>query len=150
MGDTGSLILGYIMSILAIKFNEFNINIDSIYHIHAAPAVSIGIILLPLFDTIRVFVTRIFNGKSPFSPDKTHIHHYLLELGLTHFQATAILFGVSCGFVAISFGLRNLTVAWLLLVLFVLASLVSYTAIGLVSLRKKSSGGEPKTSAETL
>jgi len=137
MGDTGSLILGYIMSILAIKFNQLNIDLHSIYQIHAAPAVSIGIIMIPLYDTLRVFFTRIFNGKSPFAPDRTHLHHYLLDLGLSHFQATTVIFFVSAGFVALSFALCHLTVAWLLLILVATATIVSYIPILLVNMKRK-------------
>lgn len=136
MGDTGSLILGFIISILAIKFNEFNVNLNSIYHIRAAPSVSIGIIMIPLFDTLRVFVTRIFKGRPPFMPDRTHIHHYLLDLGLSHFSSTAVLFITNIFFIIVAFALRNLTVAWLLLVLLLMAGALSYLTIFLAERKK--------------
>ena len=137
MGDTGSLILGFIMSILAIKFNEFNINLKSIYYIHAAPAVSIGVIMIPLFDTLRVFSTRIFKGRPPFKPDRSHIHHYLLDLGFSHFQATIILFFTNVIFVIVSFLLRNFPVTWALIILLLMASLFSYIPITIVETKRK-------------
>lgn len=91
MGDTGSLILGLIMSILVIKFNEANITYTGIYSIKAAPAVSFGILIVPLFDTMRVFLLRILRGQSPFHPDKNHVHHRVLKLGFNHFESTSII-----------------------------------------------------------
>jgi UDP-N-acetylmuramyl pentapeptide phosphotransferase/UDP-N-acetylglucosamine-1-phosphate transferase len=137
MGDTGALLLGYILAIMAIKFNELNLTLKGQWVITAAPAVSIGVMMVPIFDTLRVFLTRIFNNKYPFSPDKTHIHHYLLDLGLSHFQATLILFIVNLGFISLSWFLRNLTVAWLLVILFATASILSYIPIFLVARKRR-------------
>jgi len=136
MGDTGALLLGFILAVMAIKFNELNITLRSPWVIHSAPAVSIGIMMIPIFDTLRVFLTRIFKNRYPFSPDKTHIHHYLLHLGLSHFQATLVLFLASIGFIAISWFLRFLSVAWLLLVLFGIATILFSIPILLVEKRK--------------
>jgi len=104
MGDTGSLLLGLIAAILALKFIELQdeVPIDS-YRFVAAPAVAIGIIILPLFDTLRVFTMRVLKGKSPFSPDRTHIHHYLIDLGLSHMKATSILLSINVLFVLVVF-----------------------------------------------
>ena len=93
MGDTGSLILGLIISILVIKFNEANITYQGIYTIKSAPAVSFGILIVPLFDTLRVFFLRILRGQSPFHPDKNHLHHRVLKLGFSHFEST-VLFAI--------------------------------------------------------
>ncbi len=84
MGDTGSLVCGFVLAVLAIEFIELNL-------IESAPLVAISIIFVPLFDTLRVFAIRIFNGNSPFSPDKNHIHHYLLGLNLSHQQVVLVL-----------------------------------------------------------
>ena len=137
MGDTGALLLGFIMAVMAIKFNELNISLQGPWAMRAAPAVSIGIMMVPVYDTIRVFVTRILKNKYPFSPDKTHIHHYLLQLGLSHFQSTMILVLASILFIVISWYLRTLSVAWLLLVLFVVATILSYIPILIVEKRFK-------------
>jgi len=91
MGDTGSLILGVIMVVLVIKFDEFNINLQAPYALHAAPVISIGILILPVIDTIRVFFIRISEKRSPFSPDMNHIHHKLLELGNSHLRSTLLI-----------------------------------------------------------
>lgn len=91
MGDTGSLVVGLVISTLIVKFNEFNIVKSVPYAIGAAPAVSFAIIIVPLVDTLRVMTIRISNGKSPFSPDKNHIHHRLLNLVSNHFKVTLII-----------------------------------------------------------
>ncbi len=135
MGDTGALLLGFIMAVMAIKFNELNISLQGPWAMRAAPAVSIGIMMVPVYDTIRVFLTRILKNKYPFSPDKTHIHHYLLQLGLSHFQSTMILVLASICFIVISWYLRALSVAWLLLVLFAVATILSYVPILIVEKR---------------
>jgi UDP-GlcNAc:undecaprenyl-phosphate GlcNAc-1-phosphate transferase len=98
MGDTGSLILGTIMSILVIEFNEFNIDQTAPFTIMAAPAVSFGILIYPLMDTLRVFSIRIIQKKSPFSADKNHTHHRLLVLGLNHRKATYLILAVNAIF----------------------------------------------------
>jgi len=137
MGDTGALLLGFILAVMAIKFNELNITIQGQFRVHAAPSVSIGFMMIPIFDTLRVFVTRILKNKYPFSPDKTHIHHYLLQLGLTHFQSTLVLFLVSIFFILISWFLQKLSVAWLLIVLFAIATILSYIPILLCENRER-------------
>lgn len=98
MGDTGSLILGTIMAILVIQFNEFNIDLTAPYAILSAPAVSFGILIYPLMDTLRVFAIRIIQKKSPFKADKNHIHHRLLVLGMNHRSATYLILTVSLAF----------------------------------------------------
>jgi len=108
MGDTGALFLGFLMSILLIRFNEMNLNSLIPWHIEASPVVSFGILIIPIFDTCRVMLSRILQGKSPFQPDKTHIHHQLLNLGFSHKQVTAILFLVSIGYIILSFEMQHL------------------------------------------
>ncbi len=98
MGDTGSLILGTVMAVIVIQFNEFNIDSTAPFAIKASPAVSFGILIYPLMDTIRVFAIRIIQRKSPFSADKNHTHHRLLVLGMSHAKATYIILSVNAIF----------------------------------------------------
>jgi len=84
MGDTGSLVCGFLVSIFAIKFIQFD-------YMPSSPAVAVSILILPTVDTARVFIIRILKGKSPFSPDKNHIHHILKAKGLSSMQIVAIL-----------------------------------------------------------
>ncbi|MDC0230448.1 undecaprenyl/decaprenyl-phosphate alpha-N-acetylglucosaminyl 1-phosphate transferase [Aureispira] len=106
MGDTGSLLIGLTASILAISFIQENLEYVNEWSVQSAPAVAIGVLIVPLFDTFRVFTLRIIKGRSPFSPDRTHIHHLLLDLGFSHLPATAILGIVNLIFIGISFQLQ--------------------------------------------
>lgn len=116
MGDTGSLLIGFVLACVAIQFNESNLLIKGNYKIISAPAVSIGIMFMPLFDTMRVFLVRMFKHKSPFRPDRQHVHHLLLSLRYTHVQATALLSAAAIGFIVVSILLRNIGTLWLLLI----------------------------------
>jgi len=77
MGDTGSLILGLMMVVQVILFNEKNIGFTSAFTVKSAPAVSFAVLIIPLFDTMRVFIIRMLRGRSPFTADNNHIHHCL-------------------------------------------------------------------------
>lgn len=119
MGDTGSLLLGLVNSILVIKFINVAGNPVSNLPIAAAPAIGFSILMIPLFDTLRVFGLRILDRRSPFSPDRTHVHHFLLDLGLNHRMVTITCVAVNIVFIAMAYFLRNLgttTVIGILLV----------------------------------
>jgi len=92
MGDTGSLILGFVIAVLCIRLLQ--VNLFSVKPILPnAPVFIAGIVLIPVFDTIRVFVLRIWKGQSPFVADKIHIHHLLTNSGFSHsFAARLICF----------------------------------------------------------
>ncbi len=129
MGDTGSLLVGMIIAILAIQFIESHRTLPpgSIYAMKSAPAVAIGILILPLFDTLRVFITRILKGRSPLSPDRNHIHHLLIDCDLSHMQATAILVLVNMGFIFVVFKFQHLGTFKLMMI--IIASAVILTAM---------------------
>ncbi|MEO7523321.1 MAG: MraY family glycosyltransferase [Ferruginibacter sp.] len=130
MGDTGSLLLGLVNAILVIKFINLAGNANVSFPIEAAPAVGFSILMIPLFDTLRVFALRIFDRRSPFSPDRTHIHHFLLDLGFSHKKITLTIVSVNILFIALAFSLRSLgttsVVGILLLTAFSLIGLVYY------------------------
>ncbi len=106
MGDTGSLLIGLISAVMAIKFIELNrfTTIKS-PDIFSAPALSVAILIGPIFDTVRVLVLRLSSGVSPFQADRNHIHHRMLKLGFTHLQAAMILVGLNilCIFLTLVF-----------------------------------------------
>ncbi|WP_372950532.1 MraY family glycosyltransferase [Mariniphaga sp.] len=109
MGDTGSLIVGLIVAALVIKFNEFNVVKTVPYAIGAAPVVSFAIIIVPLIDTLRVMTIRLLNGKSPFSADKNHIHHRLLELVPHHLSVTLIILGANIFMIGLALIFNNIS-----------------------------------------
>ncbi len=106
MGDTGSLILGTICTILVIQFMEVNATASASFE--SVTTVAIGLLILPAFDTTRVFLQRLALGKSPFQPDKNHIHHLLLRTGLSHMQSTAVLLVTNTGFLVLALNMQNL------------------------------------------
>jgi len=94
MGDTGSLIVGFVISVLTLKFLALRpvAYTDLPFLLENAPLIAISILIVPLFDTARVFTIRIANKKGPFSPDRNHTHHVLIDYwGLTHKQASFII-----------------------------------------------------------
>lgn len=107
MGDTGALVIGFMVAAMAVWFNELNLNPSTPHLVHAAPAVSMGILALPLFDTLRVFTLRILNKKSPFHPDRLHLHHKFIDLGLSHKQTTFILLSFNLFFIILAFILQQ-------------------------------------------
>lgn len=128
MGDTGSLLVGLIIYILTVKFNE--INIDGEHGISSAPALSFAILIIPLIDTLRIFLIRAINKKSPFKPDKNHIHHNLLDFGFSHLQVTTIILFCNLIFIILAFYssiyLKNLGTSILFFIFIISGFLLSF------------------------
>ena len=124
MGDTGSLLLGLLNSILVIKFISVAGTEGKFFSLHAAPAIGFAILMVPLFDTLRVFSVRILNRKSPFSADRIHIHHYLLDLGFTHRAVMLTCVTATLGFIGIAYFLRALNTTILITILISIALLL--------------------------
>lgn len=137
MGDTGALLLGLVCSILAIKFIELHNDLQgSPYTFNSAPSIAIAILILPLFDTLRVFTIRVMDGRSPFSPDRKHIHHIMIDLGFSHMQATGILFVINILFILLAVLLQDIGNLFLLAIILGLALTLTYVASRMVELRK--------------
>ena len=136
MGDTGALLIGLISAVMAVKFIEVSkITHAGIPVINCVPALTIAILIGPVFDTLRVFTLRIASGKSPFEADRNHIHYRILGLGLNHLQTTICLSAInllSIGLVFVFSGLSNS----LLIVLIMSVSIISNWIITF-SLRSK-------------
>ena len=98
----------------------------------ASPAIAIAILIIPLFETLRVFSIRIFNRRSPFSPDRNHIHHILLDRGMSHKAVSFVLIVVNIFFVAVAYLLSFVSINILIPVLITLA----FGGFTLVYLRK--------------
>jgi len=128
MGDSGSLMIGLINSILVIKF--INVAHDPAVAIPITSSVAIGfaILIVPLLDTLRVFSIRIINGRSPFTPDRNHVHHLLIDRGLSHASVTLICVGINVGFIMLAWFGQNLGSTILLSIMLVLA----FSGLGLL------------------
>ncbi|MDE3236237.1 MAG: undecaprenyl/decaprenyl-phosphate alpha-N-acetylglucosaminyl 1-phosphate transferase [Bacteroidota bacterium] len=102
MGDTGSMFTGIINAILVIRFIS-TAEDSHIFPILASPAMGFGVLALPLLDTLRVFAIRIAHGRSPFSPDRNHLHHLLLDKGYSHRAITLLLSAATLFFIGFSY-----------------------------------------------
>ncbi|MCW9709117.1 MraY family glycosyltransferase [Fodinibius salsisoli] len=96
MGDTGSMILGFLLSVQAIAF----LNLGSVPAFTAlfgntVSVLTVAILAFPLFDTLRVVVKRLRRGRSIFRPGQDHVHHELLRMGLSHKWASTTLYVLS-------------------------------------------------------
>lgn len=149
MGDTGSLVVGMILAVLIIRFNEVNINKTVLYAIGAAPSVSFAFVMIPLVDTLRVMTIRIMYGRSPFSPDKNHIHHRLLELFPNHLTVTLIMIGSNLLIIGLALILNNQMRSNTLqfLIVFSVSVLMSFMPSYLVKLAHVKENTELKTAA---
>jgi len=141
MGDTGSLVIGLILSILSIRLINEGVNIpnDQLY-INKGPFISIILLSIPLFDTFRVFFIRVFSGYHPLRPDRNHIHHALLDLGFGHKKSALILYAYSIFIIFISYFMidMSLGLSIFLLSIIVLGSI----SIPFILLRKKNTESE--------
>ena len=107
MGDTGSLVLGFVISVLCVKLIQLNTGHRFVIIPHA-PVFVLSTVAIPVFDTLRVFALRIWHGKSPFTPDKNHIHHLLTNNGWSHgFTAKLICF-VHAAILVLGYFLKDL------------------------------------------
>ncbi len=137
MGDTGSLFLGLVCAVFAIQFIEMQKQLEPSdwLRVDSAPAIAIGILIFPLYDTLRVFLMRILRGRSPLSPDRNHIHHLMLDLGFTHMQTTLALVCINTIFILLIFWLRHLSTILLLSLTIGLATLL--TGLLFLQVRKR-------------
>lgn len=133
LGDTGSLIIGLIIAVFTIRFLEYELSVKGKMYIESPPAMAFGILIVPLFDTLRMMLIRLSQGRSPFKADRQHIHHRLLELGNSHFRATLIILTVNIGFIALCLLLQSIGTVWLIILLLLLGTLLSYIPILLVN-----------------
>src|SRR6185312_11742171 len=107
MGDTGSLLIGLVNSILVIKFITTASDPAAAIPLQSAPALGFAILLVPLFDTLRVVSHRILNRRSPFCPDRNHIHHVLLNLGFSHKMIALTCVTANISFIVLAYFLRS-------------------------------------------
>jgi len=104
MGDSGSLIIGVVLFVLAVKMIEFPVSrMLPTMRAVSKPVLAMAILSYPLIDTIRVFTIRTIQGRSPFSADKNHIHHKLLALGLSHRQTVLVLYSFTLFIILLTF-----------------------------------------------
>lgn len=122
MGDTGSLVVGMILSILSINLIKHGLVTETIKFPNKGPLLAIVVLAIPLFDSLRVFIARIIKGRHPLYPGRGHIHHALLDLGFGHKRTALILYFISILLIFGSYFLLDLNVNLSIAIL----ALVSY------------------------
>ena len=125
MGDTGSMIIGLVISIFAIKFLEFENSAPLNLQFHASPALAFGLLIIPLFDTLRIIILRLRNGGSPFAADRNHVHHNLLKLGYSHLKVTTLTVFINLIFIILVIFSQRLGSVLLILITLSLATVLS-------------------------
>lgn len=130
MGDTGSMLLGFLLAFTCICFIDIFIDKKMAgvprYHLKSAPVIAVAILILPIVDTLNVIIVRLWNKKSPFEADKNHIHHKLLKLDLTHRRASFYIICYYLFIVTITYYLRHINVNLLLVIILFLGFLGAY------------------------
>ncbi len=147
MGDTGALVVGIIIAALVIKFCSFNLAPHNEYVFVSAPAIVFSIILFPLIDTLRIILIRLMQKKSPFSPDKNHIHHRLLVLcNNHHLTTTATILLANCLVVAFTFWLEylKLDINATFFIVFILGTILAQMPGIIINIRNTAVGSTVK------
>jgi UDP-N-acetylmuramyl pentapeptide phosphotransferase/UDP-N-acetylglucosamine-1-phosphate transferase len=125
MGDTGSLVLGFVIAVLTVRLIQFNTT-GSFKLIQHAPVFGLSLVMIPVFDTLRVFATRIWRGRSPFDPDKTHIHHLLTNNGWSHNFAAQLICAAHGLILIAGYFLKNIRQEVGIIILFALMLLIVF------------------------
>jgi UDP-GlcNAc:undecaprenyl-phosphate GlcNAc-1-phosphate transferase len=118
MGDTGSLVVGYVIGFIAVYLTQRSISTTS-------PMVPVLILGLPLLDTVWVMMRRIMTGVSPFAADRTHVHHKFLSLGFEHRFAVIVIYGISLFWACFALLLHKLP-EYLLLLIYLVITVSGY------------------------
>lgn len=127
MGDTGALVIGMMLAIVSIHFIDFHFNLpaDHPYKFRASIAGAVCFISIPLADTLRIFILRLMRKQSPFTPDKSHIHHNIMRLGFSHGKSTILLGLIQVGFITLALFTRGLSDNYVLLGILILCIILS-------------------------
>ena len=109
MGDTGTMTTGFILALLSVHFMELSreVNLNTWFSSSSAPILVMSALIIPVIDMMRVFIIRIIKLRSPFSADRNHIHHRLLNLGLNPAQVCIILYLINIFFVIAAWNFRD-------------------------------------------
>ncbi len=142
MGDTGTLVTGFILSLLCIQLTEETRSTASSFewlNYQSAPVIALALLIIPVIDFMRVTSVRILKGQSPIRADKNHIHHVLVELGLNHLRATLMLTFINLLFICAAFLLRNMDQSVLFFALISSGSLLSQLPFFIIKRKLKKS-----------
>jgi len=134
MGDTGSNFLGFILATLSIQ---------GLFKFYAVVSFAVPFLILglPLFDMLSSIIRRVAKGQSPMAPDRGHIHHRLIDMGLSQKQAVAVLYGITCilGITGVVLASSGAGKAVLLLLAVILVCAIGFHILGRGSKRNQDS-----------
>lgn len=118
MGDSGSLTIGLIICILAIKLVSYDVsNINNVFILQISkPIFVMSVLVYPLIDTLRIFVYRAVRGISPFSADRNHLHHRLIDLGYNHRKTVIIIYIINILIIGVAMSLTNINTSYTLFI----------------------------------
>lgn len=137
MGSTGATFLGFVLSIISIQ---------GLFKFYTAISFAVPFLILglPIFDTALAIIRRLLEGKSPFSPDRGHLHHRLIDMGLSQKQAVAALYSVSAvlGIVAVVSSIAGSSASWVLFFIGVAVIFIIYVFITVFSRRNNQNDDE--------
>jgi UDP-GlcNAc:undecaprenyl-phosphate GlcNAc-1-phosphate transferase len=127
MGDTGALVIGMTLAVLAIHFinTNYGLPLGARFKFDSSIATAACFIMIPLVDTGRIIILRLWKRQSPFKPDKSHIHHAIMRLGKSHGQTTLILGAAQVFFVVIAIVFRDSSEIIVLLSIILISILLS-------------------------
>jgi UDP-N-acetylmuramyl pentapeptide phosphotransferase/UDP-N-acetylglucosamine-1-phosphate transferase len=108
LGDTGSMLIGFLLAVNAINFLEKNAADLTGTGIEVAPSITLAILVLPVFDIFRIIFVRLLNRKSIFKADNNHIHHNLLRISNSHLKTTTVLLTINLAVVILTYLFRSL------------------------------------------
>ena len=147
MGDTGSLIIGFLLAVQAIQFVGLN---ESVAFTTAFGPISsvmpVAILMIPLYDTLRVFILRAKRGDSPFDPGRDHIHHILIGMGLGHRKTSLTLYAMSVSITVTTY----LFSMWNVNVLVLFAVVLAMVVLPGTGLKRKVKGLFSKSHIKTI
>lgn len=127
MGDAGSLTLGFILAFLFIKTIAVNPNVMPMSEQRVLIAYSL--LIVPTFDVVRVVIHRLRLGRSIFSPDKCHIHHKMMGLGMNQHYALTCILGMAIGFILLNVALHQVLSLGLTPIMII--DIIAYTLLNL-------------------
>jgi UDP-GlcNAc:undecaprenyl-phosphate/decaprenyl-phosphate GlcNAc-1-phosphate transferase len=136
MGDTGSLAIGLMMAVLAFRLIELNA-VSTVYSFKSPTVFALSLLIIPVFDTLRVMFVRLLRRKSPFSADRNHIHHKLLDLGFGHRNICRFLTIAHISIISATIFLVGIEIHFYMFSILALAALIIPTAYILKNLQSR-------------
>lgn len=126
LGDTGSMLIGFLLAVFVIRFLELNADYNQPVRLNSAASMALALLFIPIFDSLRVMIVRVRNGKSIFKADNNHIHHMVLQLSNSHIRATSTLLAVNLLLIVLTLLLQGIGNYLLIAILISMGMLFSF------------------------